>query len=177
MKLTKYNKIGILVLLENKIKNFFMKRYFSSKKELILHPCGVTGYTDGEGCFSIKTIVAKTTKIGYTVRLLYQITVHSSDIEILYKLKAYFNNVGDIVTTNYYVSYRVTKLSDIINVIIPHFNGYPLQSTKLVSYYLFCAVANIMSNNDHLTLKGYKEVLSYKAAGFAYKKRIKCYYF
>jgi len=113
--------------------------------------------------FSIKTIVAKTTKIGYTVRLLYQITVHSSDIEILYKLKAYFNNVGDIVTTNYYVSYRVTKLSDIINVIIPHFNGYPLQSTKLVSYYLFCAVANIMSNNDHLTLKGYKEILLYKA--------------
>jgi hypothetical protein len=95
--------------------------------------------------------------------LLYQITVHSSDIEILYTLKKYFN-VGDIIITRHYVSYRVTKLSDIMNVIIPHFNAYPLQSTKLVSYYLFCAVANIMKNNDHLTLKGYREVLSYKAA-------------
>src|SRR6266478_3626390 len=81
----------------------------------------------------IKTIAAKTTKIGYTVRLTYQISVHPSDIEILYKLKAYFNNVGNIIITKNYVSYRVTNLSDIINVIIPNFEAYPLQSTKIVS--------------------------------------------
>ena len=130
----------------------------------LLDPWWVTGYTDGEGCFTIKTIAAKTTKIGYTVRLTYQISVHPSDIEILYKLKAYFNNVGNIIITKNYVSYRVTNLSDIINVIIPHFKAYPLQSTKIVSYYLFNAVATIMKNNDHVTLKGYREILSHKAA-------------
>ncbi len=138
----------------------------------LLDPWWVTGYTDGEGCFTIKTIAAKTTKIGYTVRLTYQISVHPSDIEILYKLKAYFNNVGNIIITKNYVSYRVTNLSDIINVIIPHFKAYPLQSTKIVSYYLFNAVATIMKNNDHVTLKGYREILLHKAA---LKK--KCCYF
>lgn len=129
-----------------------------------LHPWWVTGYTDGEGCFTIKTIAAKTTKIGYTVRLTYQVSVHHSEIELLYKLKSFFNNVGSIITTENYVSYRVTNFSDIINVIMPHFKAYPLQSTKLIPYYLFCAVANIIENNGHLTLSGYREVLSYKAA-------------
>jgi len=55
-------------------------------------------------------------------------------MEILYKLKSFFNN------------------------------AYPLQSTKIVSYYLFNAVATIMKNNNHINLKGYREVLSYKAA-------------
>jgi hypothetical protein len=39
-----------------------------------------------------------------------------------------------------------------------------LQSTKIVSYYLFNAEATIMKNNNHINLKGYTEVLSYKAA-------------
>lgn len=43
-----------------------------------LHPWWVTGYTDGEGCFIINTLKAKTIKIGYTVKLKYQISVHLS---------------------------------------------------------------------------------------------------
>jgi hypothetical protein len=43
----------------------------------------------------MKTVSASTTKIGYTVRLIYQITVHPYDIDMLYKLKTYFYNVGD----------------------------------------------------------------------------------
>lgn len=128
-----------------------------------LNPWWVTGYTDGEGNFTIKTIAAKTTKIGYTVRLIYQITVHPNDIEILHRIKAFFN-VGQIVHTRHYVSYRVTNFSDIINVIIPHFCAYPLQSTKVISFYLFKAVAAIIKNNGHLTLEGFREILSYKAA-------------
>ncbi len=124
-----------------------------------LDPWWVTGYTDGEGNFTIKTLAAKTTKIGYTVRLVYQVSVHPSDIELLYKLKSYFNNVGDIVVTEHYVAYRITKLSDILNIVIPHFSNYPLQSTKLISYYLFNAVAMIMKDNNHITLEGYKNII------------------
>ena len=124
----------------------------------------MTGYTDAEGNFTIQTIAAKTAKIGYTVRLVYQVSVHPSDIGVLYKLKSYFNNVGSIVITEHYVAYRVINFSDIIKEIIPHFNIYTLQSTKLISYTLFHKVAMIMENKNHVTLDGYREVLSYKAA-------------
>lgn len=88
---------------------------------------------------------------------MYQILVHPADIERLYKLKSSFNNVASITTTKYYDSYRVINLSDRINVIIPHFNAYLLQSTKMESYYLFNVVTTIMINNNHAIVKGYIE--------------------
>lgn len=92
----------------------------------------------------IKTTKSKTTAIGYTVRLVYQISVHPSDEAILHCLKAFFKGAGDIIYNEHYVAYRVTNFSDIIKFIIPHFDKFPLQSTKAVSYYLFKAVADLM---------------------------------
>ena len=39
--------------------------------------------------------------------------------------------------------YRVSKLKDIVNVIIPHFNKYPLQSAKLIDFNLSLFLAVI----------------------------------
>lgn len=58
----------------------------------------------------------------------------------------------------------MTNFSDILKFIIPHFDKYPLQTTKAVSYYLFKAVADLMVKKVHVTLPGYMEVLTYKAA-------------
>lgn len=38
----------------------------------------------------INTTKAKTTRLGYTVRLIYQISIHTSDIKILQGLMEYF---------------------------------------------------------------------------------------
>lgn len=133
-----------------------------SKKKL--HPWWVTGYTDGEGCFLINTIKAKTTKTGYTVKLIYQVSVHPSDEAILHYLKAFFNNVGRLTYSKHYIAYRVEHFSDIRDVIIPHFSTYPLQSTKFISFYLFKAAADIINKKEHLTIEGYSKLLSYKAA-------------
>ena len=59
--------------------------------------------------------------------------------------------------SKHYVAYRITKLSDILKEVIPHFSAYPLQSSKLISYSLFNAVAMIMKDNNHITLEGYKK--------------------
>lgn len=114
----------------------------------------------------INTFKTKNTQLGYTVKLIYQITVHHSDEALLRAIKLFFKGVGNIEFTadKQYVSYRVYKLSDINKVIIPHFDTFPLQSTKFISYYLFKAAANIMNNKAHLTILGYKELLSYKAS-------------
>jgi len=143
------------------------RRNYSTKMPLdvkILDHWWVTGYTDGEGCFTINTIKSKSTKLGYTVKLHYQISVHHSDEAILHALKAFFKDAGYIVYSEHYVAYRVEKLSDILNYIIPHFTAYPLQSTKFIPFYLFKVVANLIDKKAHLTLQGYREILTYKAA-------------
>ena len=92
-----------------------------------LDPLWVTSYTDSDGCFLIDTNVAKTVKIGYIVRIKYQLIVHYFYKLILYLIKAFFNNVGIIIITKNYVSYIVENLSDVVNDIIPQFNKYLLQ--------------------------------------------------
>jgi hypothetical protein len=111
----------------------------------------------------INVAKAKTTKLGYTVRLVYQISIHTCDIEILQRLKEYFKR-GEVIEAARYVHFRVTNLKDIQKFIIPHFSSYPLQSTKVVSYTLFKQVATIISNKEHLILDGFNKVLRLKAA-------------
>lgn len=49
-------------------------------------------------------------------------------------MKEYFKDVGRInkVSTREVVHFEVTKLDNLINVIIPHFDKYPLQSVKSI---------------------------------------------
>ena len=57
---------------------------------------------------------------------------HLATLELLQK----FFGVGKIYTTKSSATYRVAKLGDLIDIIIPHFTAYPLISTKWVTYTL-----------------------------------------
>ena len=56
------------------------------------------------------------------------------------------------------------KLVDIFEVIIPHFDKYPLVTQKLADYILFKEIVSLMKNKEHLTLDGRaaRKILSYK---------------
>jgi len=58
----------------------------------------------------------------------------------------------------------VYKTKDIIDEIIPHFDRYPLQSTKYIYYALWCKSAQLVYNKSHLIDSGFNELLTYKAA-------------
>ena len=62
------------------------------------------------------------------------------------------------------VSYRVGAIEDIINVIIPHFDKYPLITQKQADFLLFSKVAFKIKNKEHLSIKGVGEILSLKAS-------------
>jgi hypothetical protein len=58
-------------------------------------------------------------------------------IETLRRLHSFFG-VGRLIvlTSGTSVIYRVTKISDLLGVIVPHFVRYPLLSTKSVTFTL-----------------------------------------
>lgn len=99
-------------------------------------------------------------------KLVDQITAHSTEAINLKKIKKFFNNVGHIEYTSdgKYVSYRVYKIKDITNEIIPHFDCFPLQSTKYISYFLWKKSAELMYKKLHLTENGFNILLTYKAS-------------
>ena len=60
------------------------------------------------------------------------------------------------------VSLQITKFSDIITIIIPFFDKYPLQGQKDLKFKDFKAVSQIMKTNDHLNIEGFKKILKIK---------------
>ena len=60
------------------------------------------------------------------------------------------------------VSFCVTSYEDIHNIIIPHFNKYPLQGSKSLEFEDFCEIAELMKNKAHITVKGLKRIIEIK---------------
>jgi hypothetical protein len=83
----------------------------------------------------------------------------------LNKIKSFFG-VGIIKINNSRksVSYRVQSYKDLNNVIIPHFEKYPLISQKQADFLFFKSVIELMNNKDHLTTEGFNKILAIKAS-------------
>ena len=72
---------------------------------------------------------------GSTFRFSFQIELHKDDKAILYKI-AELLGVGFVYLpkTRNSVRFEVTKLEDIVRVILPIFEEFPLQTTKNLDF-------------------------------------------
>jgi hypothetical protein len=103
--------------------------------------------------------------VGWRVELRFAIGLHSKDTALLELIQSYFEGIGVIEQQYQSMSnLRITSLKDIINVIIPHFDKYPLISQKKADFILFKQVADLMNRKQHLTSEGVQEIVNLKAA-------------
>lgn len=127
-----------------------------------LDPNWVTGFVDAEGCFSVIIEISKDLK--RKVKVSFEINLHKKDTDILYKIQSFFGFGAVYTRQDRPISwYRVTNITKINNVIIPHFIKYPLISKKMGDFLLWSKVIEIISNKDHLTEIGFLKILSYYA--------------
>lgn len=125
----------------------------------------VTGFSDGESCFTVSIRNRKESKIGWIVGLVFAITLSERDIILLYRIQSFFG-VGTISINKNSgaATYSVRSIKDLTNVIIPHFDKYPLITKKRADFLLFKQVVDLMNRKEHLDIEGLKKVLSIKAA-------------
>jgi hypothetical protein len=97
-----------------------------------VNPFYVTGFCDAECSFILDVFKQK----NWRVAARFRIHLHSIDLPLLYKIQSFFGGIGSVNVNGQTASFRVSKIDDIINVIIPHFNQYPLQSAKLIDFQL-----------------------------------------
>lgn len=149
--------------------NFTFKNYFSTtlnNKNLNgLEPYWVTGFSDGESSFSIRTTIDKSRKIPIRILPIFSIELHIRDIEVLNRIKNYFK-VGSVTTriknNKETATYAVNSVKELITVIIPHFNKYPLITQKQADFILFTDIIGLINDKQHLTEKGLLKILSIK---------------
>lgn len=106
--------------------------YLGNNNKQVINPWYITGFTDGEGCFSISTASGK-------VKFQFKITQLARNAGVLYDIQRYFG-VGSVVVDNREsgtLKYQVQNQKELLEVIIPHFERYPLLSSKRLNYLSF----------------------------------------
>jgi LAGLIDADG endonuclease len=53
------------------------------------------------------------------------------------------------------VCYKVRNLDEIIKIIVPHFERYPLITQKQADFILFKNIIELMSKGRHLNINGF----------------------
>ena len=103
-----------------------------------LDPWYITGFVDGEGCFTFS-------RSGAHISLYFAIKLNDKDKPLLEKIQQYFGGVGKIYNvkpqlpsrysghTKSQSYYRVTKLYE-LKSILSHFEKYPLNGRKYYFY-------------------------------------------
>jgi len=130
----------------------------------ILNPFYVTGFCDGESCFLINVQPRSYLKLGYNVSLMFKLTLHSRDKVLLENIRNYFGQRGNITTRkDGSIEYIVSSIKD-LEVIIKHFDAYPLITQKWSDYQIFKQTFELIKRKEHLTKEGLKKVLSLKAS-------------
>lgn len=139
------------------------KMYSSIAFNTTMDPWYTTGFIDAEGSFIISVSKNSKTTTDYGTRASLQIGLHCKDLSILESIKSFFG-VGDIYKqgNNAYM-FRVCKIKD-LQVIVHHFEEYPLITKKAADFLLFKRIVELMGNKEHTTKEGLNKILDIKAS-------------
>jgi hypothetical protein len=138
----------------------------ASNKPKSLDPWFITGFTDAEACFSVNFSENKKLKLGWRVQPNFRIELHTKDLDLLKSIQLFFKDIGEfgVNSTRESVFFQVRNLDDLVNIIIPHFDKYPLQSVKSIDYLLWKQCISLMVTKEHLTQAGLAKIVSIKGA-------------
>lgn len=159
--------------------NLIQIRNYSSERKIVLSPLFISGFSDAEGSFVITILKNPRYKIGWNVQARFQIKLHEKDRALLLLIQNYFGNIGYIskICDKSTVEFRVSDITSLNNIIIPHFEKYTLITNKYKDFIIFKHIVSLMSENKHTTLEGLKEILEYRASlNWGLSKNLKEYF-
>lgn len=139
------------------------RKYSTLRSGLINNPYFVTGFVEGESCFSIGIIKSSKMKLGWSVELKF--FLNSQDPYLLELIKAYFCGCGVIREDRIgKFIYSVISLTDLA-IILNHFNKYPPITPELAKdFIIFKRAYEIVKDGKPLIIEDLKEVLSLKVS-------------
>jgi NADH:ubiquinone oxidoreductase subunit K len=148
--------------------NLIQSRNYSSvlHRKIGLNPSFITGFSDAEGSFVVTILKNPRYKIGWNVQARFQIKLNEKDRALLLLIQNYFDNIGYISKINdrSTVEFRVSDITSLNNIIIPHFEKYQLITNKYGDLVIFKQIVSLMLENKHTTLEGLKEILEHRAS-------------
>jgi LAGLIDADG endonuclease len=142
-----------------------------NQQERLIKKIGwITGFVDGEGCFSIHFVRQphrfrrRGYKTGYQVAHEFAVTQGARSVECLHMLKRFFG-VGNIYLNRRRDNHKedlyrfsVARRNDLIETIIPFFRRHTLRTAKRSDFEKFAKCVELMLQEWHLTVGGLLEI-------------------
>ena len=99
-------------------------------------------------------------KIGWNVQARFQIKLHEKDRALLLLIQNYLGNIGYISKINdrSTVEFRVSDITSLNNIIIPHFEKYTLITNKYKDFLDWEKIYYLMLSKEHLTELGREKI-------------------
>ena len=131
--------------------------------KFIINPWFFTGFADAEGSFSILIQPNSKYKTNWRIKAIFAIALHKKDTGLLENIQSSLG-VGKLHKHGENsVQYRVESIND-LQIIIDHFDKYPLVSAKLADYILFKKAFYIIKLQEHLTKEGLLKLVGIKSS-------------
>jgi hypothetical protein len=121
----------------------------------------ISGYADGEGCFTVSISPRSTLRVGWEVRPSFSVSQNGDRAEVLHVLQAYFG-CGSIRPdrSDRTLKWETRRLDELVDRVIPHFVAYPLLSGKQLDFERFAFVCRLMADGEHRSREGLIKIVA-----------------
>ena len=142
-----------------------------NQQERLIKIGWITGFVDGEGCFSIHIVRQperpnrRGYKTGFQVAHQFVVTQGAKSVECLNMMQEFFG-VGRVYCNRRFDNHKehlyqfvVAKRSDLLRTIIPFFKLHPLRTSKQFDFLKFAKCMRVIATGEHLTVRGLLEIV------------------
>jgi LAGLIDADG endonuclease len=110
----------------------------------------ISGYVDGEGCFTVSISPRTKLRAGWEVRPSLSVSQNGDRAEVLHAIQAYFGcGSSRPDRSDRTLKWETRRLEDLLERVIPHYERYPLMSGKRRDFESFAAVCRLMAAEEH----------------------------
>ena len=135
-----------------------------NQQERLVYQGWIIGFVDGEGCFSCPIFRNRSMTMSWQVQPNFVVVQAASSCAVLEDMRRFFG-CGKVYVNRRHGNhredlyrYRVGRLSDLRDVIVPYFQEHPLRTSKRENFETFARVIDLMDQGRHLTGPGLIEI-------------------
>ena len=124
----------------------------------------ISGYFDGEGCFSVALSPRTKLRVGWEVRPSVSVSQNGDRAEVLWEIQRYFE-CGAIRPdrSDQTLKWEVRNCALLRSRVLPHFRQFPLRSSKQRDVELLTKICDLMEVGDHLVAAPLIEIVKLTA--------------
>jgi hypothetical protein len=141
------------------VANLRAAQYAGSLPCSIDLPSYISGYVDGEGCFTVSLSPRTTVRVGWEARPSLSVSQNGDRSEVLLLIQEHFD-CGSLRPdrSDRTVKWEIRSLPLLVDRIIPHFTAYPMLSGKQRDFELFAEICERMARGEHRRPEGLMEI-------------------